>query len=213
MGSGTRFAFQHDARRQRDGTITIFDNGTTIFLYTVPRAVEESRAIVLELDEEQMSATLVREYTHPDKQYADAAGNMQLLANGNVFIGWGRALDFSEFSKDGELIFDARLPSPNRSYRYLRFPWSAQPTDRPAAVAERTSEEELRLYASWNGATEVSSWEVLAGQRKDQLEPLGSVPRNGFETAMSVKSPHPYVAVRAKDRSGRVLDTTEPMKL
>jgi hypothetical protein len=213
MGEGTRFAFQHDARRQRDGTITIFDNGTTIFHDTVPEAVEESRGIVLELDEEQMSATLVREYTHPDKQYADAAGNMQLLPNSNVFIGWGRALVFSEFSKDGELLFDARLPSPNRSYRYFRFPWSGHPTDRPAAVAERANEEELEVYASWNGATEVSSWEVLAGPRQDQLEPLGSVPRNGFETAMSVQSPNPYVAVRAKDRSGRVLGTTEPMKL
>jgi hypothetical protein len=54
---------------------------------------------------------------------------------------------------------------------------------------------------------------VLAGPRPGQIEPLGSVPRNGFETALSVQSPHPYVAVWAKDRSGRVLDTTEPMKL
>jgi hypothetical protein len=213
MGPGTRFSFQHDARRQRDGTITIFDNGTTVFHANVPKAVEESRGIVLELDEEQMSASLLREYTHPDKQYADAAGNMQLLPNHNVFIGWGRALVFSEFSKDGKLLFDARLPSPNRSYRYFRFPWSGHPTDRPAAVAERTSEEEVRVYASWNGATEVSSWEVLAGPRPGQMEPLGSVPRNGFETALSVQTSHPYVAVRAKDRSGRVLDTTKPMKL
>jgi Arylsulfotransferase (ASST) len=213
MGPGTRFAFQHDARRQRDGTITIFDNGSTIFHDNVPEAVEESRGIVLELDEEQMSASLAREYTHPDKQYAHASGNVQLLPNHNVFIGWGRALVFSEFSKDGELLFDAALPPPNGSYRYFRFPWSGHPTDRPAAVAERANEDELEVYASWNGATEVSSWEVLAGPRPDQIEPLGSVPRNGFETALSVQSPHPYVAVQAKDRSGRVLDTTEPMKL
>src|ERR671920_2496 len=47
MGPGTRFAFQHDARRQRDGTISIFDNGTTIFRNGNgrPRAVEESRGI------------------------------------------------------------------------------------------------------------------------------------------------------------------------
>src|SRR5215216_824078 len=213
MGPGTRFSFQHDAGRHRDGTISVFDNGTTIFHDTVPEAVEESRGIVLKLDERKMSATLLREYTHPDKQYADAAGNMQLLPNHNVFIGWGRALVFSEFSKDGELLFDARLLPPNGSYRYFRFPWSGHPTDRPAVVAERASEEELEVYASWNGATEVSSWEVLAGPRPGQIESLGSVPRNGFETALSVQSPHPYVAVRAKDRSGRVLGTTEPMKL
>jgi hypothetical protein len=112
MGPGTRFSYQHDARRHRDGTISVFDNGTTIFHDTVPEAVEESRGIVLKLDEEQMSATLLREYTHPDKQYAHAGGNMQLLPNDNVFIGWGRALVFSEFSKDGELLFDARLPPP-----------------------------------------------------------------------------------------------------
>jgi hypothetical protein len=213
MGPGTRFAFQHDARRQPDGTMSIFDNGTTIFHGSVPEAVEESRGIVLDLDEERMRSSLVREYTHPDKQYAHASGNLQLLPNGNAFIGWGRALVFSEFGKDGELLFDAALPPPNRSYRYFRFPWSGHPTDRPSAVAERASEEEVRVYASWNGATEVSTWEVLAGPRPGQIEPLGSVPRNGFETALSVQTPHPYVAVQAKDRSGRILGTTEPVKL
>jgi hypothetical protein len=76
MGEGTRFAFQHDARRLPDGTISIFDNGTTVFHGKVPEAVEGSRGIVLGLDERKMSASLVREYTHPDEQHADAAGNM-----------------------------------------------------------------------------------------------------------------------------------------
>jgi len=213
MGPGTRFAFQHDARRQLDGTISIFDNGTTIFHGGWPEAIEESRGIVLKLDEEQMSASLVREYTHPDKLHADAAGNMQVLPNGNVFVGWGRALVFSEFSKDGELLFDAGLPPPNRSYKSFRFPWNGHPTDRPAAVAERANEEEVRIYVSWNGATEVSAWEVLAGPRADQTETLGSVARDGFETALSVQTPHPYVAVRAKDRSGRVIGTTATLKI
>jgi hypothetical protein len=212
MGPGTRFAFQHDARRQPDGTITIFDNGTTVFHGNVPEAVEESRGIVLELDEEQMSASLVREYTHPDKQYANAAGNMQMLPNGNVFIGWGRALVFSESSHDGKLLFDARLPHHHRSYRYFRFPWSGHPTDRPSAVAQRANEDEIEVYASWNGATGVSTWEVLAGPHPEQIEPLGSVPRNGFETAMAAQTHHPYVAVRGKDRSGRVLGTSAPVK-
>jgi len=212
MRPGTRFAYQHDARRQPDGTITIFDNGTTSIHSGAPTAVEESRGIVLELDEEEMSATLVREYTHPDKLFADAGANMQVLPNGNVFVGWGRALVFSEFSKDGELLFSASFPA-NGSYRAFRFPWRGHPSDQPAAVAERASEDEVRVYASWNGATRVTTWEVLAGPSSNQLESLGSVPRDGFETVMLVRTAEPYVVMRAKDRSGRVLGTTEPVQV
>jgi len=212
MGPGARFAFQHDARRLPDGTISIFDNGMTVFRNGSPRAVEESRGIVVELDDRKMKASLLRQYTHPDGLRADAAGNVQVLPNGNVFVGWGRALYFSEFGKDAELLFDARLPQ-NRSYRDFRFPWSAQPSDRPAAAAERTSEEEVRVYASWNGATDVATWEVLTGSGPGQLESLGSVPRDGFETTMVARTAEPYVAVRAKHRSGRILGTSAPVKV
>jgi len=212
MGPGTRFAFQHDARRLPDGTISIFDNGSLIFENGTPKAVEESRGIVLGLDERKMKASLVREYTHPDKQYADAAGNMQVLPNGNVFVGWGRALAISEFSENGEMLFDASLPRKNESYRAFRFSWSARPSDQPAAVAERVSEEEVRVYASWNGATEVATWEILAARHQGRLKPLGQVPRNGFETAMMVRTSDPYVAVRAKDRSGRALGTSKVLR-
>jgi hypothetical protein len=130
-----------------------------------------------------------------------------------VFVGWGRALTISEFSHEGELLFDAGLPRGNKSYRAFRFPWRGYPTDRPACVAERASEEETRVYASWNGATEVASWEVLTGQRVELLKSLGSVPRDGFETAMAVRTLDPYVAVRAKDGSGRVLGTSKPIEI
>ena len=214
MGPGAWFAFQHDARRQPDGTISIFDNGSTIFRNGLARVVEESRGIVLELDEQKMTASLVREYAHPDKKYADAAGNLQMLPNGNAFVGWGRALAISEFSKDGDLLFDAKLPAGNRSYRAFRFPWSAQHAGgQPAAAAERTSEEEVRVYASWNGVTEVATWEVFAGPSPNRLESLGSVPRDGFETAMVALTSAPWVAAQARDGSGRVLGSTDPVKL
>ena len=80
------------------------------------------------------------------------------------------------------------------------------------AAAERTSEEEVRLYASWNGTTDLESWEVLTGSRPDRLEPLGSVTRDGFETAILARSAEPYVAVRAKDASGRTFGISEPIK-
>jgi hypothetical protein len=129
-----------------------------------------------------------------------------------VFVGWGSEPFVSEFSPDGELLFDARIPPGDDSYRAFRFPWKGQPASVPDVAADRTSDDEVTLYVSWNGATEVERWEVLAGPHPDGLEPLGSVPRDGFETAISARTEAPHVAVRAKDSSGRVLGTSRSIK-
>jgi hypothetical protein len=201
MGPGTRFAYQHDARRQADGTITIFDNGV--------HKDEQSRGLVLELDEDEMTVSLVREYAFLQGQIARTQGNMQTLPKGNVFVGWGSEPLFSEFSSNGELLFSARFPPKVESYRAFRFPWKGQPSDDPAMVAERGSDDKVTLYASWNGATEVATWEVLAGHDPERLKPVGSVPWHGFETAITVGTAERYVGVQAKNSSGRVLGTSK----
>jgi hypothetical protein len=206
MGPGTRTRYQHDARRQPDGTITIFDNGNLKF-------DEQSYGLVLEADEDNMNATLVHEYPHPQGRLVGTQGSVQVLPNGNVFIGWGSGPLFSEFSREGELLFDARLPPEDESYRAFRFPWSGQPSDDPAISVEAGSGDKAKLYASWNGATEVASWQVLAGPNPERLKPVGSsFPKEGFETAITVRSGEPYVGVEAKDSSGRVLGTSRAVK-
>jgi hypothetical protein len=207
MGPGTQSAFQHDARRQRDGIISIFDNGAH------PQVHEESRGILVELDEQKMGAKLVREYTFPEKLISTSQGNMQILPNSNVLIGWGSQPFITEFSHDGQLLLDAHFPPDGESYRAFCFPWSGHPIEDPAVALEQLSAEKVKLYASWNGATEVESWEVLAGPRPGRLESAGAVPRDGFETAMLVQSSHSYFAVRANEHSGRVLGTSAPVKL
>jgi hypothetical protein len=201
MGPGTRTTYQHDARRLPDGTLTVFDNRNE-------NEDEQSRAIVLKLDEEAMTAKLVHEYTHPHKVLSATQGNVQVLENGNVFVGWGSEPVFSEFSSDGELLFSASFPAESESYRAFRFPWSGKPYGEPA-VAVEAGPDEVTLYTSWNGATEVADWEVLAGPGPDRLEPAGSVPRKGFETVIKVNTTEPYVGVRAKDTSGKVLGTAK----
>jgi hypothetical protein len=207
MGEGTRTAYQHDARRQDDGTITIFDNGAH------PTVHEQSRAILLQLDEEEMSATLRREYTSPEKILATSQGNAQLLSNGNVLVDWGSAPFVSEFSQDGELLLNVGFPPECESYRAFRFSWRGHPTEAPALSAKQRSKNRVALHASWNGATEVAAWEVISGPHSNRLEPLGSIPRDGFETAMLAQTTNPYVAVHAKDHSGKILGTSPPVEL
>src|SRR5918994_3536360 len=67
---------------------------------------------------------------------------------------------------------------------------------------------------AWDGIVqEVETGEVLAGSRQSRLEPVGSVPKDSFETVMLVRTFDPYVAVRAKDRLGQPLGTSAHVKL
>jgi hypothetical protein len=64
-----------------------------------------------------------------------------------------------------------------------------------------------RVFVSWNGATEVARWQVLAGRSRDELRPFRTVRKRGFETAAPAPGT-PWLAVRALDRSGRTLGTS-----
>jgi Arylsulfotransferase (ASST) len=204
MGPETRTAFQHDARQQPDGTITFFDNGAT------PIKHPQSRAIQLRLNMQQMTATLVRSEQHSPPLVAGSQGNVQALAGGDWMVGWGEEPYLSEYGPSGQLLFDAHLPAAYESYRSFRQAWSGRPSTPPAlAVVKGTGAHAATvLYASWNGATGISSWRVLAGSTPTSLKPLGaSTPKNGFETAISLPGGFAasYVAVEALDASGAVM--------
>ena len=160
---------------------------------------------------DEMSATLVQEFTHPNELISTSQGNVQVLPNANLLVGWGSAPYFSEYTHEGELLFDAQLLGDGQSYRAIRFPWSGQPSDNPAVAVEQGPDDKVTLYVSWNGATEVESWQVLAGSTPNQLKPVGAAPRHGFETTVTVRTADPNV-VQAKCASGQVLGTTKAVK-
>lgn len=129
--------------------------------------------------------------------------------NGNVFVGWGAEPDFSEYTPSGQQIFGASLSAPVTSYRAFRHARTAQPTTRPAISMSTTPAGALTVYASWNGATNVASWQLMAGPTRNELTPWGSpTPPTGFETTIATATPQRYLAVRALDISGRVLATS-----
>jgi hypothetical protein len=151
-----------------------------------------------------MTATLVRSYEHPRGLLAGSQGNMQLLLDGHVLVGWGAVPYVTEFTRSGDVVFDARFNKGADSYRAYRFPWVGRPADRPALAATRDGDT-VTAYASWNGATAVRSWRLLAGADRLHLRPVTTAARQGFETTLVVTSEAPYVAVEALDATGRAL--------
>ena len=91
-------------------------------------------------------------------------------------------------------------------YRAFRFPWSGRPLSPPAVLAglNNTGEETI-VHASWNGATGVASWRVLAGQHPGSLTAQVTIPAVGFESSTTVPKKYAYVAVRALDSAGHEL--------
>lgn len=206
IAPGATFSFQHDVRRHADGTITIFDNNGSL-----PGPDVASRAIRIRLDSRTRRATLVRAYAPADPRAGWAMGNVQQLADGGLFVGWGTDGSFSEFARDGRLRFDARFADGSVTYRAFRWSWVARPTGRPAAAVVRNDDGTMTVYVSWNGATEVVRWRVESGPSADALQPATTRRRTGFETAIPLPATIGYVSVVALDAKGKPLGATVPV--
>jgi hypothetical protein len=197
IAADARFAWQHDARRQPDGSISLFDNDNSA-----------SRALVLNVDEAHRRVTLRQAYTRPGKPWSNSQGNVQVLPNGNVFVGWGAQPYVSEFTPDGTLIFDARLGANYISYRAFREPWTGAAPGTPAVAAQRTATS-IALYVSWNGDSSVASWTALAGTSPTNLAPAASSVRTGFETALSVPPSASHVRIQGFSADRKLLATSD----
>src|SRR5262249_3775634 len=158
-------------------------------------------------------ASLIRAYPHPDGLSATAMGSVQTLAGGDVLVGWGLQPWYSSFTADGVLDLDANFPDGEHSYRVYRLPWTAQPSTRPSLAAELDKDARTTVYASWTGATEVARWAVYAGPQRAKLEPVAVVPRQGFETAITITHRGGFGAVAALDRSGQIMATSKEIPL
>lgn len=196
-----RFAFQHDAQPYPGGILTVFDNGAGDF-----EAARHSRGLKLGVDSASKRVRLIDQYLPHPLVLASSQGSMRLLANGNAFIGWGAEPYFAEYGPNAGVRFDAKMLGGSNSYRAFRSAWTGKPATSPDLAVRRLHPHRVELYASWNGATEVAHWEVIAGDHADALShTLGLFPRTGFETAIGVATARPYLGVQARDAGGRVL--------
>jgi hypothetical protein len=204
MGSGTQVAFQHDVLVQPNGTFTAFDDGGG------PPTVHQARAVELSVNETTKTVSLAQQFEHSPGLKTNFEGNTQVLPNGDLFVGWGQQPYFTEFNSAGKEVFDARFTSNTSSYRAYKLGWSGQPASPPAMTLDPNNDGTTELWASWNGATAVSSWRVLAGTSASTLTTLQTGNRSGFETAIVAPSGVADFEVQALDSNGNVL-ATSPM--
>lgn len=190
---------------------------------------------------------------------SSSQGSYQTLPNGHIVLGYGFNAAMAEFSETGELLCSMLFQPSSRfdtgdvqSYRNLRFNWTGTPRDtKPSLVGEvdgssssssSSSEGDVKLYMSWNGATEVSKWllegfennenndeeeKETTGRRKrpsrinhsnNPAEKISLVAKEGFETIYRISSKtisHKtrFVRVAALDRDDNVLGISDLMDL
>ncbi len=215
----TAFQFQHDARYVPGG-ISLYDDGG---LAAPPDGgpYGPSRGLILNLDVQNHTASLARPpYYHDPALFANSQGNLQVLGNGDVLVGWGSdgppggvlSSYLTEYSSSGSVLADYSLAGQDVSYRAYSLPWVGLPLTKPNAAAVDLSGQ-TTVYASWNGSTETHAWELLAGPTRASLSPVSTTPRSGFETAIATTASGPFYEVKALDAGGKVLKTSAVIRV
>jgi len=217
VGAAGEFQWQHDVALApgssitNDPVITMFDDHCCQLTGggTYVPATGTSRGLILKLNTQAHTAKLEAQYGADQYPSVDYMGDTQPLANGNVFVGWGSDPYLTEFSKAGVPLLDAELPGSDLSYRALLEPWVGLPLTDPAGAARR-ADGKTTVYASWNGATEVASWRLLAGANPARLAVVSNAARDGFQTAISLAGSYASYRLEALSSTGRVLGTSKP---
>ena len=208
LGPGTPFYWQHDAEFQSGGLISMFDNGSD------PPKEKQSRGLLLRVDTAEHTVSLVRQLVNPtSKLLAESQGNALSLPGGNWLLGYGRLPNFTEFDASGRVLLDGTLGRNVQDFKTYLSPWSGQPTTPPSLAAQRSRPGSVAVAASWNGATDVVSWRVLAGSSPSALAPVATAPKAGFQTTVTLHTVGPYVAVQALDGSSKVIGVSPAVKV
>ena len=194
-------------------TSRCFDDGSEP---AEPFEDHQSRAVRIALDFKPIRRAWCRPSCTPTRRCLPRArATCRRCADGNTVVGYGGVPAISEYSGDsGGLLFDAHLPYDLIFYRGFRYPWTGRPLTPPALVASLNNTNlETILHMSWNGATGVASWRVLAGSSAASLQPQATIASTGFESQTILPEAFGEVAVQALDAGGHVLATSPTVKV
>jgi len=206
MGTGTAFHWQHHARLHSGGLLSLFDDAAA------PAEEKQSRGLILKVDTTARTVAVHKQYARKPSVLAQAMGSMQVMNTGRVLVGWGTVPRFTEFSPGGEVLVDAQIATGSPSYRTVRSDWTGKPSGHPA-IAVRHHNGGARVYASWNGATEIHRWRILAGRTAAHLSWAGAADKKSFETMVPTTHRGPHYRAVALDKHGHVLGRSPIVRL
>lgn len=205
------FSQQHDARFLNENSthtlLSLYNNGFNGFNKTH----EYSSGMLILIDHVAKTATQLHEYAPlNNNMLSSSQGNMQVLPNHNVFIGWGNNAYISEHDQNGNLLLWGYIDKDRiMNYRAQKFQWDGMPTDVPALWTYSRSTEpfsSLTLYVSWNGATRVRYWRFYGAMNMTgPYALLNQVTKKGFETSYTFPHYYPWTYAEAVDLEGKVL--------
>ena len=92
------FGAQHDARLLPDGTLTVFDNRTSL---PNPRP----RAVRFRIDAAAGTATLLQSITDPAVPVSYCCGSARRLGTGDWLVGWGKNNPIGGYGPNGQRTF------------------------------------------------------------------------------------------------------------
>jgi hypothetical protein len=208
LPANAQFQWQHDVKLHSGSLVTLFNDNccevTGPAKFAPPHGT--ARAMLIKLDFAHKTGSLVHQWGRG--LLVGFQGNADLQRNGNVVVGWGSRPYFSEFSKTGRLLLDAVFPTPDLTYRVVVSNWVGKPFFPPSGAA-RNNGSKATVYASWDGATQVTRWRVLAGASATHLATVATQAKNGFETAIRLSKKYSAYKVQALDSRGHVLGTSK----
>lgn len=197
-----KFRWQHHARVQgfsnTGADISIFDNhamkedldsknssGLLLHLPLPPRASKPP--------------ALLRKQQAKDMQlHGESQGSFEVGPETDL-VSYGQSPVAQEFDHDSNLLMQTRFgyEGAAQNYRAFRQEWHATPASWNPRLAvdeevERGARRTVRAFVSWNGATDVKSWNIYAteavlGEQGKKSKMLARAMKKGFETTFVVQ--------------------------
>lgn len=167
-----------------------------------------SSGLELQLSFGNYSVSLVRRLIDPEVFIAtQLTGGYQRLPGHHAFVDFGIPPYFREWDEDGNLVYATQVGPVNRSdvYRAYKQEWVGRPQSSPKLVARAGGNGQTQVWMSWNGATEVGSWTVYAGNDANSLTKLVTLEKEYFETHGKLPGVYQSVQAKALDANGTVL--------